>query len=48
MVEHEANVNKIMKNFSYCFSHSTPLFSVCKSGNEAVVRYLVEHGVDII
>jgi len=39
-VEHGADVNNTNKQ------NKTALLNACKNGNEAIVKYLVEHGVN--
>jgi len=41
-VKHGADINRQSIN------GETPLFEACRSGNEAILKYLVEHGAIII
>ena len=41
LIEHGANINKEDRK------GETPLFNVCRNGNEIIVKYLVKHGADV-
>jgi len=42
LVEHGANINRECNKYG-----KTPFFIACKSGNETLIKYLVENGADV-
>jgi len=47
LVEYGISINEIEQNAEKIRMGETPLFYTCKSRNETLINYLIDHGVDI-